>query len=75
MISNGHPVLGTREIYIYIYIYHIPLVKIPLVNLFWIISSLINIDWRLLSVYSGDTLLLFNIFLLLMSMGALVVLP
>ena len=73
MISNGHPVLGTREIYIYIY--HIPLVKIPLVNLFWIISSLINIDWRLLSVYSGDTLLLFNIFLLLMSMGALVVLP
>ena len=52
------------------YIYHI-----PLVNLFWIISSLINIDWRLLSVYSGDTLLLFNIFLLLMSMGALVVLP
>ena len=71
MISNGHPVLGTREIYIY----HIPLVKIPLVNLFWIISSLINIDWRLLSVYSGDTLLLFNIFLSLMSMGALVVLP
>ena len=66
MISNGHPVLGTREIYIY---------HIPLVNLFWIISSLINIDWRLLSVYSGDTLLLFNIFLLLMSMGALVVLP
>ena len=51
------------------YIYHI-----PLVNLFWIISSLINIDWRLLFVYLGDTLL-FNIFLLLMSMGALVVLP